>query len=117
MPRPWRSMAISYATQSLGVVLLVKLALFAPAVIAPLERHYEAIALTSTTPAEPKPSIAVKVVTAPPVSTPAMVLPRVERARIETITPPPSPKTLPMPVMATPPVPVAPKVIATGTFD
>src|ERR1051326_8181634 len=78
MPRPWRPMAISYIAQSLGVVLLVELAMFAPAVVAPLQQHYEAIALTSATPPEPKPSVAIKVVTAPAKVAPAIVLPRAE---------------------------------------
>ena len=113
-------MAISYAVQSVGVLLLVKIALLAPAVIAPVKQRYQAIELAAT-PKEPVPSVATKVVTAPPVIKPAMVLPpRTELAKIEAPTPPPSPKSLSLPV--TTPMPVtpaapAPKVIATGTFD
>jgi TonB family protein len=118
LPRPWRSMAISYAVQSVGVLLLVKIALIAPAAIAPLQHRYEAIALASTAPKEPVPSIATKVVSAPPaVAQPAIVLPRrTEVAKIEAPAPVLPAKTQPMPVTAMAAVPPA-KVIATGTFD
>ena len=112
-------MAVSYAAQTLGVVMLVKLAMFAPAVIKPLQQKYQAIELAPSTPAEPKPSVATKVTAPPPMALPKVMLPqRVQMARIETPAPVLPPKSLPIPVTTAPVAPTpAPKVIATGTFD